>query len=816
MYLVGVIPGPSKPSLEEINPFLGLLVDDLLEFWEPGVWYSRTAKSASRHLVRAALVPVICDVPGARQVSGLGAHSSKYFCSFCLLELEDIENFDTSTWPRRTLHDHRRNAERWRDAASAEERVAIFKESGARWSELLRLPYWDPIKFTVVDSMHNLYLGLIKNHCRRVWGMNWAVEDGDATAHPTKPPPPRPSPQTMDWGTHVLYYKSRSALSKCPKAVLWHLCEERDLRRAGTVKMLARELDKWVSHRVPSSVCDRSSPATPPSVRSRAIPRSPQRRATPSALLPRNAASLQRFNRATLLELCQAYSVPPQGIKRDIAERLVKRSSSEPGSPIIESQLPSLATSGVARQTETGPIHETNPPPLNHHVLGREAFAMISEVRESMQLPSWINPVPRGFGTTQHGKLSADQWHTACTTLLPVALVLLWGNETGRKLQMLENFMDLTTAVVLAGMWSISEAHIKLFETYLHKYLVGLKELYKETNIVPNHHLALHLPDFMRLFGPVHSWRSFVFERFNYVLQHMNTNLTFGEMESTFMKTSCRAANLRPLLRDTRIASALPEFLDVLRSISGDDERGMRLESVLRNASAPVIPDLVRSGSGGRSAMLSEASYAAFLLKLNLEADGPLYVDPTCTTKGEGQRYLPRDVREHGDIIINGMHYRTKDSSSRDSNIQYRSGSNRALCTGQILNIFTHRRKIASGDFIEETLLTVSKLQELTDEDARVDTFRKFPYVGGCLYYDGIVDEAVIIRPLDVQCHVARTPLRIPGITRACVHILPLDRVSILDFVSGRLIIISQLNKIHTSSKDGDAVNETSTAVNGI
>lgn len=145
-----------------------------------------------------------------------------------------------------------------------------------------------------------------------------------------------------------------------------------------------------------------------------------------------------------------------------------------------------------------------------------------------MQLPSWINPVPRGFGTSEHGKLSADQWHTTCTVLLPVALTVLWGNETGRQRDMLNNFMDLATAVVLAGMWRISSTHIALFEQYLRRYLNNLKDLYKEAKVIPNHHLALHLPIFMRLFGPVQSWRAFVFERFNYILQNTNTNLNFG------------------------------------------------------------------------------------------------------------------------------------------------------------------------------------------------------------------------------------------------------------------------------------------------
>ena len=244
---------------------------------------------------------------------------------------------------------------------------------------------------------------------------------------------------------------------------------------------------------------------------------------------------------------------------------------------------------------DSGPSnHELQPRPARSSIaLGQEAFATIREVREAMELPSWINPVPRGFGTSEHGKLSADQWHTACTVLLPVSLILLWGNEDNRKLQMLNNFMDLVTAVVLAGMWRITPSLISAFEQHLQRYLSGLKELYKEAKIVPNHHLALHLPDFMRLFGPVHSWRAFAFERFNYILQRTNTNMTFGmayqghnqhyidrsntgEMESTFMKTSCRAANLKPMTQDPRITPVLAEFLDTYRSVSGEDERGMK------------------------------------------------------------------------------------------------------------------------------------------------------------------------------------------------------------------------------------------------
>lgn len=435
--------------------------------------------------------------------------------------------------------------------------------------------------------------------------------------------------------------------------------------------------------------------------------------------------------------------------------------------------------------------------------LGQEAFAAIREVREAMQLPSWINHVPRGFGTSEHGKLSADQWHTCCTVLLPIALILLWGNEKGRKWDMLKNFMDLATAVGLAGMWRISSSHITVFEEHLHRYLSGLKELYKEAKLVPNHHLALHLPDFMRFFGPVQSWRSFVFERYNYILQNMNTNLTFGvfssttqgstqagreahaiarflgEMEGTFMRTACRAANLRPLLQDPRIALDLAEFLETYGSVSGEDERGMRLDSVLRSANAFVVPDLTRKDGASKEIKLDGDTYAALLAHLNARSQTPLFVDASVAKKSDDQRYLSRGAHGHSDIIIHGIHYRCHHASSRDSNVQFCSTSSGGLVAsaGYIESIFTHRRKSLDGQLITETFLAVRNLEELSEADSAHDNFRKFPYAGGRLYYDRESGAVRVIRPQDILCHVARTSLKITGIASQCAHILPLDRV---------------------------------------
>ena len=47
----------------------------------------------------------------------------------------------------------------------------------------------------------------------------------------------------------------------------------------------------------------------------------------------------------------------------------------------------------------------------------------------------------------------------------------------------------------------IDESRIERAEELMHQYLVVAKDLYKGAKIQPNHHLALHLGVFLRLFG---------------------------------------------------------------------------------------------------------------------------------------------------------------------------------------------------------------------------------------------------------------------------------------------------------------------------
>ena len=106
------------------------------------------------------------DLPGTRKVGGHASPTTYHMCNLCWLLKSDISNFNWESWRERTYDEYFDAARCWRDAETKKEQCKIFKETGIQWSELLHLPYWDPTCFMVVNSMHNLFLGLVQFHFR--------------------------------------------------------------------------------------------------------------------------------------------------------------------------------------------------------------------------------------------------------------------------------------------------------------------------------------------------------------------------------------------------------------------------------------------------------------------------------------------------------------------------------------------------------------------------------------------------------------------------------------------------------------------------
>jgi len=73
-------------------------------------------------------------------------HKSKIF----LLRLEFIS---------RDGEEHRQRCFEYRNLGTDAERQKFFDTHGIRWTELARLPYFDLVRYTIIDPMHNLLLG---------------------------------------------------------------------------------------------------------------------------------------------------------------------------------------------------------------------------------------------------------------------------------------------------------------------------------------------------------------------------------------------------------------------------------------------------------------------------------------------------------------------------------------------------------------------------------------------------------------------------------------------------------------------------------
>ncbi|XP_016126124.1 uncharacterized protein [Sinocyclocheilus grahami] len=173
MILVGLIPGPKEPSLT-MNAFLDPLVDELEELWSGIIL--EDSSFLGYQVYRAALLCLASDIPASRKCGGFVGHGAYRGCHKCLKTFSkkefgakmDFSGFDRSSWESRISKDHIHYAGLSKRAKTKAEQRRIEHDYGARWSELFRLSYYDPIRFVVIDPMHNLLLGTAR-HVFRLW-----------------------------------------------------------------------------------------------------------------------------------------------------------------------------------------------------------------------------------------------------------------------------------------------------------------------------------------------------------------------------------------------------------------------------------------------------------------------------------------------------------------------------------------------------------------------------------------------------------------------------------------------------------------------
>ena len=178
--LVGVIPGPDEPK-RNINSYLEPMVKELLLLWDGE--HFQVHSFSDQQLVRGALICIACDLPAARKVAGFLGHSAAYGCSKCLKKFpggfgpKDYSGFDRSLWPARSNNAHRAAIKDINNKPNKTQRNQAESKYGCRYSSLLKLEYFDPVRMVVVDPMHNLFLGSAKHLMKVLWSKHDIISE---------------------------------------------------------------------------------------------------------------------------------------------------------------------------------------------------------------------------------------------------------------------------------------------------------------------------------------------------------------------------------------------------------------------------------------------------------------------------------------------------------------------------------------------------------------------------------------------------------------------------------------------------------------
>ena len=137
-----------------INAYLSPLVDELLILWNDGVRLHHPGSQFLPETFRACLLCVACDLPASRKCK-------KTFVTGNIGDHTDYLGFESC--PLRNNLEHRRQVDDVLTKTTQEERNRAESHHDVRYSEPLRLPYFDCVRFTVIDPMHNLFLGTAKH-----------------------------------------------------------------------------------------------------------------------------------------------------------------------------------------------------------------------------------------------------------------------------------------------------------------------------------------------------------------------------------------------------------------------------------------------------------------------------------------------------------------------------------------------------------------------------------------------------------------------------------------------------------------------------
>ncbi|GET51246.1 hypothetical protein GLOIN_2v1776801 [Rhizophagus irregularis DAOM 181602=DAOM 197198] len=170
---LAVIPGPKEPKKHEINNYLYPIINQLNRLWEG--YHIKTYEYNNSRFIRGATIGCASDVPATRKLCDfISARIACYRCHKSANLVNNQPNFggfeDIDDWfVERDINLIREKAREWKKCATEESRKAHVSQYHVRWSEVYQLPYFNSVRFCVVDPMYCLFLGVAKWIVMKLW-----------------------------------------------------------------------------------------------------------------------------------------------------------------------------------------------------------------------------------------------------------------------------------------------------------------------------------------------------------------------------------------------------------------------------------------------------------------------------------------------------------------------------------------------------------------------------------------------------------------------------------------------------------------------
>ncbi|KAH6877404.1 hypothetical protein BKA70DRAFT_1127671 [Coprinopsis sp. MPI-PUGE-AT-0042] len=220
-------------------------------------------------------------------------------------------------------------------------------------------------------------------------------------------------------------------------------------------------------------------------------------------------------------------------------------------------------------------------PEVHTAMLKTDDLLRIQSLIAKIHRPRSQSPLPLNFGSPSHGKLKANQWATAIEFDLPVALVKVW---------IIDNKQDEDEEVHQRRV-AVVHIHPEKYLDWMREYLEAILAFHPSIDLKPSHHAALHIPLYLRRFGPMRGWWMYFFEQLIGLLQQIKINYKFGEIEATVLKTFSAISQVRTISERPGCPEILGECAKILEAEMQSSSMGFNLASAeYQAATMPTKP----------------------------------------------------------------------------------------------------------------------------------------------------------------------------------------------------------------------------------